>query len=222
MAGGKQDYIPERDEDFNIWGKNFDQYLQAHAGVWNLPPAMISDLEGKQTDFDCKHLASEQGHKTAKALKAAKDESRKQAEAAFRSVAQIIQAHPETTDEHRAGLGLTKLDKTKTALSPDRVLTLPPPMLHLDWSVRKQVTVHFGPNPLNEHENALPEGIYAVRIFAKVGEGAEAFLADDTNSPYLHQVQTNAPVTVTYRACYVDRKLRVGPLGQLASCTVSV
>jgi hypothetical protein len=46
------------------------------------------------------------------------------------------------------------------------------------------------------------------------------WLTDDTCSPYLHVHRV--PGTVFYRAQYIDRKLRLGPLGQSVSASVTL
>jgi len=44
-------------------------------------------------------------------------------------------------------------------------------------------------------------------------------LADDTHSPYLHIL--NGPVTVSYRAQYIDRNLHLGTLCDPVTVTIT-
>lgn len=216
------DYIPTQDPDFDAWLKGFVQYAQAHSAELGLSPAEVTALTGAQAAFSAALSEHVRLHNLAKGAFETKKQGRKQAEEVVRRRAQIIQVRPETTDEHRRGLGLPIPDRKPTPQSPDLILATKPPLIVLDWSMRKQVTVHFGPNPGNEHENGLPEGMRGVKLFVQTGDGAEKLLVDDTNSPYVHPIETRVPVTVTYRAAYFDHQFRVGPLGSPASCTVSV
>jgi len=45
------------------------------------------------------------------------------------------------------------------------------------------------------------------------------WLADDTHSPYLHIL--NGPVTVSYRAQYIDRNLHLGVLCDPVTVTIT-
>ncbi len=162
------------------------------------------------------------GKDAAKGLKAAKDAERKSAERVFRTYSQIIQIRPETTDELRALLGLPIPDRIRTRTSPDAIRQISPPAIVTECLPGGIILVHCGPNPLNEHENALPKGVRGFRLFCRIGDGEEIHLGDDVRSPFPHEPKTPVPVVVTYRAAYFDRAMRLGPLGQPARGTVIV
>jgi len=138
-----------------------------------------------------------------------------------------LQAQPGMTDAVRAEAGITVPDTTKTAESPDAVEELTPPEVVLDWSKRQRVTLHFGPNPQDEHHNAKPAGVHAAQIQYHRG-GLPEHEADwltldiDSASPYIHVVHEDEPTTYAYRACWVSKHLKRGPYGDPAVCTVSV
>ncbi|MFA5793536.1 MAG: hypothetical protein WC980_00500 [Candidatus Brocadiia bacterium] len=144
----------------------------------------------------------------------------------------MLQKHPGLTDAQRAILGITVPDRNPTPASPEYVANLAPPLLLLDWSGRGQVVVHFGVNPGNEKENSKPKDIAGAKIwFRRKGEDWQ-FLADDTNSPYIHilaavqqTVQAGLaitePVNMEYKAQWFDKKMRTGSFSQTAKCTVS-
>ena len=44
----------------------------------------------------------------------------------------------------------------------------------------------------------------------------------DTESPLVHAIHDTIPTTYAYRARYVGKKLKYGPYGDPATCTVSV
>jgi len=147
-----------------------------------------------------------------------KNEARDAAEEVFRRYTKVIQARPETTDAQREALGITVPDRTLTALSAGMVLPTPAPLVWVDHAQRGQTIVHFGPNPSNERQNALPQGLRGAKIWYHIGGVPEneddwRWLADDTNSPYTHIIGGAEPVTIAYRAKYFDRRMRLGPFG---------
>ena len=82
-------------------------------------------------------------------------------------------------------------------------------------------------NPGNEKENGNPRGVSGVRLEIAYGglptsNDGWKLLDHDTESPYLHVVNNNEPVTVAYRARWMSRNLKPGPPGEGAQCTVSV
>jgi len=113
------------------------------------------------------------------------------------------------------------------------VASLEPPLLVLDWSQRSQVVIHFGVNPGNEKENSKPKDIAGAKIWFRIETGPWQFLADDTNSPYTHNLATPVPIgtqaglgiteptSVEYKAQWFDKKMRLGSFGQTAKCTVT-
>ncbi|MEW6026967.1 MAG: hypothetical protein AB1599_06720, partial [Planctomycetota bacterium] len=117
----------------------------------------------------------------------------------------------------RETLGLTVPDEEPTPTSPDYVVGLPPPILLLDWSKKSQVTVHFGVNPSNEKRNAKPVDIAGARIYYRIETGPWNFVADDTNSPYVHNFAITEPQNVEYRAHWFDKRGRLGVFGETAS-----
>ena len=65
------------------------------------------------------------------------------------------------------------------------------------------------------------EHIAAARISYRIESGPWNFVADDPNSPYLHNLGITEPLNVEYRAQWIDKKQRVGPYSETAKCTVS-
>ena len=119
------------------------------------------------------------------------------------------------------------MDTTPTRLAPDAIFAIPPPLLSLDFSIRHQVTIHWGPNPCNERNNARPAGTFGCEIqFARGRVPAEEALWTQlgigTESPLIHNVHDSEPVTYAYRARYLSRNAKYGPFGAPATCTVSV
>jgi hypothetical protein len=222
LSNVEHDYIPEQDSEFIVWLRGFAQYVQAHAAELDVPPGKVAEITGKAAANEAAYREHLRLHDAARGTRAEKVRLRKETEKLVRSLAQVLQVRPETTDAEREGLGLRVPDRIRTAPSPDAVRLRDGPNILLDWSQRCQVAVHAGPNPGKEHENAMPEGILGVNIYVRAGEGPWTFVAAVTNSPFVYLVPTSVPVTLTFRACYFDSRMRPGPFGESATCTVSV
>ena len=138
-----------------------------------------------------------------------------------------LQASKTVTDSDRADAGITVRDPNRTPAPPEEILSIPPPLLLLDFSVHRQVIIHWGPNPANEHENARPAGTIGCEIqIARGGipleESAWTVLGSDTQSPMFHTVDESAPTTFAYRARYIGKRIQYGPYSDVVTCTVSV
>jgi hypothetical protein len=221
------DFIPRQDDSFKAWFDTFTDYAQAHAVALGLSPAQIAELVAKRDAWDAGFGRHIEARNAAMGATAEKDRLRKEAEQMIRFCSGYIQRRRETTNDQRVSLGLRIPDRKPTPLSPDAVRLISPPSLVLDWSKRGQVTIHFGPNPSDEHRNGLPEGVKGVRLWWAPADPEKdldhldwEWLADDTHSPYLHVHRV--PGTVFYRAQYLDRKLRLGPLGGPVSASVTL
>ena len=218
------DYIPTQDNQFDAWAANYAAYAAANQAALGLTVAEVADLTTAQTNWATAWAAHNAAQLTAKGATQTKDETRDALEAIVRGLTKGIQGRPTVTDDMRQQLGVTVPDRTPTPLSPDIVILTQPPLIELDFSQRSVAVVHFGLNPTNESLNAKPEGIRGARIqYALGGIPAEpsgwAFLADDTNSPYIHQLGDTAPTKIAYRAQWFDRLMRLGPFGDPAEAT---
>jgi len=222
MSNQGLDYIPPRDAEFKQWATQYSQVCQARAGELGLSPEDVAKILGAATGFATAHAESLRARDAAKGAKAAKDLERKRAEEVLRTFSQLIQIRLGTTDELRAELGLPIPDRIRTRLSPEAILMITPPGIATECLPGGIILVHCGPNPLNEHENALPKGVRGVRLLCRIEDGEEFHLGDTVRSPLNHQVSTGVPVVVTYRAAYFDRAMRLGPLGQPVRGTVTV
>jgi len=221
------DFIPRQDDSFKAWFDNFTVYAQAHAGELGLSPAQVAELVAVRDAWDAGFSRNVEARNAAMAATADKDRLRKEAEQVVRLCSGLIQRRRETTNDQRASLGIRITERKPTPLAPDAIRHISTPSLVLDWSQRGQVTIHFGQNPSDEPHNALPEGVRGVRLWcAPAAPDTEAehlaweWLADDTRSPYIHVHRV--PGEVVYRAQYIDRKLRLGPLGGPVSASVTL
>lgn len=221
------DYIPRPDSSFDEWARNFSEYCDDNAADLGLSHDDEDAIQEASNTWRTAYQEHQTARNAARGAAESKNEARDAAEEVFRRYTKIVQARPETTDAQREALRITVPDRTLTTLSAGMVLTTPPPLLSVDHSQRGQTIIHFGPNPSNERENALPQGMRGAKIWYHIGgvpqnEDDWRWLADDTNSPYTHIIGGAEPVTIAYRAQYFDRRMRLGPFGDPVVVTISV
>ena len=225
------DYIPTKDLDRIAWLLHFGRWLTDNGGA----NALAHGITWAQA-FECHSQAGQAASAVteayivlneARAATVNKDQAIGKAEATARAHPQKLQHDLDLTDAERAAAGITVPDTDKTSTKPDTVAELEPPLLLLDFHIRHQVSIHWGPNPANERQNAKPRGVLGCEIqYARGGVPADetgwTSLGLDTDSPLLHQVTETVPSTFYYRARYVDKKLHYGNFGDPVECTVTV
>lgn len=218
------DYIPGTDEGKILWLNQFTTWLVANGGIYGFNTGDINAMQAATTTATTSFTDHETAKAAARAACATKHNDIGAAIALARQDAQRLQTNPAMTDGARAEAGLTIPDDIKTAASPDAISEITPPLMQLDFSIRQQVTIHWGPNPGNEHQNAKPAGVMGCEIqYAKEApELVWVNLGLDTDSPMIHHVNETTPITYIYRARYVDKKLHYGNYGDPVKCTVSV
>lgn len=221
------DYIPADDPGKLQWIGNFHQWLQANGMAHGFSSAEIAAMTTQAGAFGTAMVTQQAAQAAAKAETRAKNRARASAIALGRAYAQRVQTSASVTDADRAAAGLTVPDTTPTATDPDNILTIPAPLLVLDFSVRRQVTVHWGPNPSNERENGRPDKTIGCQVQVARGgisqvEANWTVLEIDTESPVIHVVDETVATTYAYRARYLGKNLKFGPFGDPAVCTVSV
>ena len=221
------DYIPTTDPEKILWMLEFAAWLVANGAAHGFTPAEIAAFQAEVSvaqDALNAHIAAQDA---ARAATVNKNDTIGAAVATARDYAQKLQHDLSMTDAERAAAGISVPDGTATATSADTVAELEPPLLLLDFSIRHQVTIHWGPNPGNERQNAKPHGVMGCEVQYAQGalpeqETGWISLGLDTASPMLHHVTETTPPTFYYRARYVDKKLNYGNFGDPVECTVSV
>ena len=221
------DYIPTNESEKVLWLENFAAWLTANGATHGFSAAEITAISTVAADASTAFTDNVTAQATAKAATATKNTTLSAAVELARDDAQRLQKDPNTTDADRAAAGITIRDTTPTSTPALDVLTIPPPLLLLDFSARQQITVHWGTNPANEHLNHRPAGTIGCQIQTARGgipaeQSAWVILETDTESPMIHPVDEDTPTTYAYRARYVGKNLKLGPFGDPVVCTVSV
>ncbi len=214
-----KDYIPISDAEFDRWLRNLSKKLPSIATAIGVPQALIDKLVAAYADWRTAYTANQKIHNEAKGATETKNEKRVNAKSIARLLVGVLQAFPDLTDAQREILDITVRDTTPTPISPEYVMEIDPPLLKLDLR-SGQVTIHFGVNPGNEHENAKPENIAGVKLWYRVGGAEWEWLGYDTNSPYRHNIDLGE--ALEYRAQWLDKKMRTGRFSMVAQATVTV
>ena len=225
------DYIPSGEAAKMRWMWNLMVWLMRDGAVHGLAHgftldevcALVSAM--LQVKLAADNAAEKQA--AARAAVVVKKEAIARAVRLARADVRRLQADPDMTDADRANAGITVADTTATPLSAAAVHALATPDCDLDFSKRHQVIVHVGFNPHNERENGHPAGTIGCMLQCHRGGVPEheedwVTLGIVTDSPFIHSVHENEPTTYAYRACWIDKKLKLGPYGDPAVCTVSV
>ena len=207
-----RDFVPRADIELNGWQQNFVTFVNAHAGPLGVPAAKLAVLNSANSEWNSAWARHQAARRESRAATDAKNDARVALKTIVRELAATIQARSETTDDDRQKLGITVPDRTPTRQSDDAILQIPPPLLHVDWSVRSTAVIHYGIAPQQEDRNARPEGVHCCRIQYHIGGIPKKptdwqFLADDTASPYYHVIQPQGAaksVLVAYRACWIS------------------
>jgi hypothetical protein len=193
--------IPSNDVDYDGWLVNFVEVLATNAGVVGLLPADVDPLAAAQSAFDTALSDHNMKQMAGKAATAFKDTRRTEADALLRPMIQRINNHPGMSQQLRELLGLDRTDIVQAA-TPIEALT---PLVSLDSGIG-QVTVHWGPNPLNERSNGKPAGVKGGNVYRKKsGETDYQIVGFATTSPY-YDVITGAGADYTYVVRYRGTK----------------
>ena len=222
-----RNYIPPDDPGKLRWILHFNQWFQVNGAAFGFSLDQMADLAACAAAFREAMTAHQAAQAAARGATQTKNKARAAALALGRAFAQEIQNKSKTTDADRAAAGLTVPDTTPTRTVSDEILVIAPPLLRLDFSVRRQVSVHWGPNPGNERANGRPAGTLGCQIQVARGgipadESAWMILDTDSESPLIHAVEESEPTTFAYRARYLGKTLHYGPFSDPATCTVSV
>ena len=219
------DYVPARDDAFSTWLSNFVSFCSTKGTTVGLTAEQVSEIQGKLGGWNSAFTAHVTATSAAKGATQTKDLDREEAEELARQLAMIMQNNPDMTDADRAEAGLTVRGQNPGI--PESIIDeTDPPILLLDWSQRGRMLVKYGTNPENGRRNPLPEGISAVRLWYALGgvpteETGWVFLADDRRSPFVHVLGNMQPVTVAYRAQYLDKRLDAGAFCDPVLATVT-
>jgi hypothetical protein len=217
------DYIPRTDADFDGWQANWVTYAATNAAALGIGPAELTAIQAAQTAWDADYDAHVTAAAAAQAARAAKDAERAGFVAVLRSFSQQIQKRTGTTDEQRAGLGITVPDTTPTPV-PAPVTA---PLLNIVTSERLRHVIEASRTAAEGGGLGKPAAVRGVQLWRKIGEpipSGEAdfeFVGEFTRARMTLDYQmSQGGQTVYYQARWVSTRGDTGPWGELVSATV--
>jgi len=221
------DYIPSSEAARVAWLNHFAAWMTTYGAAHGFTPAEIAEVVAAAADAEAAYNDSITAQAASRAAVVTKQHAIADGLSLARDDVKRLQADPNTTDGDRADAGITVPDPTKTPSSPKDVHEVDSPDCGLDFSRRHEITVHVGFNPHNEHQNARPS--CAVGCMLQCHRGGIPEHEEDwvnlsivTDSPFIHSINEDQPIEMAYRACWIGKKMNLGPYGDPAVCTVSV
>lgn len=216
------DFLPRSDEAFELWRAAFDKYLKENLSALGLTAAETAALNALQTAWQSALPAVANTKAAYDAAIALKNDLRQQLEDALRAIVQQIQSNPATTDEQRAGLGITIPDETRTR-------TPPPTTRPVGWVETDplQNTINFR-DITTPNSKAKPPGARGCQLWFFIGPAAPTdmeqydFLATDSQTPYVHGLDmADVGKTVSYRLRWVNNRDEPGPWSDVITATIT-
>lgn len=188
------DYVPPNDNEFKLWLANFVSILTVNASVVGLVPADLTPITAESDEFASALEGYQQQLSLTASASSNKKTRRTTAEGTLRPLVRRINNHPGMTDQLRSLLGLKPMGMAMDAIPIEELI----PGIQLESAVG-MVTVHWGPNPMNERMNGKPEGVKGANVYRKkAGEADYRILGYASASPYYDEISGDAADYVYY------------------------
>ncbi|MBI4723393.1 MAG: hypothetical protein HY769_10450 [Candidatus Stahlbacteria bacterium] len=219
---GTRDFIPQGQAERDEWSNNFAAMVEANFASYGLTAAEKTEVVTSNTQRHSFYVDKQ----AAEATYRGKIEAWEERDTIFVEIARKytrkIQARPETIDFQREQLRITVRDTEPSPIGAPATA----PIIYIDFSNRLQFIIHWGPNPMNELLNGKPDGVMGCELWIKLdtpptGPEDMQFVAIDTGSPYVANMQGKAGKTVYWLARYLSTKGEPGPWGEVVSAEVT-
>ena len=158
------DYIPSNEAEKIAWLNHFTTWLLANGGTFGFNTGDLTSMQNATNEAATSFTDNESAKAAAIAATATKNNKVGEALALARQDVRQLQANPQVTDGDRGNAGITIPDTDKSEQSADAIAEIDSPILYLDFSIRHQVIVHWGPSPKDEQRNAKPHGVSGCEI----------------------------------------------------------
>jgi hypothetical protein len=217
------DYIPSSDGAFDFWRTTFDKFLKDNLAALGLVAGDITQFNSLQAAWEAALSDFLNKKALADAALVAKDTSREQLIDTIRSLVRQLQSNPATTDEQRAGLGITVPDTKPTRVS----IPTTAPFGQVDTSTRWQHMIQFR-NSQTPNSKAKPQGVHGCQIWVYIGSTPPtspdqfSFIATDTRTPYLLVFDAeDAGKNAYYILRWVNSRDEPGPWSETIVATIT-
>lgn len=200
-------YMPDRDSEFDTWIVQFDTAFAAVASTLGFTPGDVATINSVRSTWQTAYSAHIAAQNNAQGARATKDNERRNAADVIRTYVRQIQANPNTTDAMRGQLGINIPGSSKNLTG----VPTEAPGIEVDWSERGQVTVYVGSSPGKVKGNPFPTSAKAALIQWRFPNGEWQLLTVTNKKSFVHNVGNTEPVTLEYRAAYLNFSGQQGP-----------
>lgn len=202
-----KNYIPGPDAEFDTWFEAFNTMFAGMGATLGFSVSEINALNNSFTSWQLSYTDHVTTQNAARSAQEAKTDARLSAEERIRKYVKRIQAHQNTTNAIRASLGITVPKDSKTHPQVPAVA----PGIETDWSQRGQVTLFFGTSPGKKRNNPFAEFAVAVLVQFRYAGGEWQHLSLTKKKEFTHVINNTEPITVQYRATYLNANDQQGP-----------
>ncbi|MDR0686185.1 MAG: hypothetical protein LBF79_01810 [Dysgonamonadaceae bacterium] len=226
MRNKQGDYIPKKDKDLVVFGKNFKTVVADNSTKWSITEGENKLLSDAVTDFESS-VNKAYGPDRTKSITVHKNEARKELEKQIRGLVNFRLKNPVVTNQDRVELGLPLRDNTRSKID----IPTDKPTVNIKVLSEGQLSVRFHENkPENRGDNAsraIPYGMDgAVIIYEVLPEPPTEYkqltrhhLA--TRSPYLMNFSLQERGKTAYFAvCWQNEKGQRGPFSPIISAII--
>lgn len=188
--------IPSKDAEYRTWLNNFATVALANAAELDLTTGQTTNITALSTAFTNAYTASQAGKASLKGMISTKDNMRKASEELIRSVAKLINANDNISDQLKADLGINVLP---TPVGP--------------VAVPEDLVVHTfqsGVNALSWKRNGNAYGTTFLIEYQLPGSSTWTILTSATSVRYDHEGQV-AGQQIAYRVSAKRGTIQSGP-----------
>lgn len=218
------DYIPQKDADFNSWQANVVEITDPKQVAWGIDAADFAALKAAQTVWVNAYALAEIKHDRTSADVQAKDDARTMYEKELRKFyMQWLASNSRVTNGDRERMGLTVKSDTRTPV-PKPVTS---PVGTIDFSMRLQQKIHFI-DQATPGRKAKPEGTHGCEVWIKIDGAAPVepseltYVGTATRSPLTTTFEgKHVGKTAWYRLRWVNKRGEYGPWSSVISATVA-
>lgn len=215
-------YIPSREADMLLWAQNFSTLITANPANYGLTAGDATTIDGFVDAFDSALTTAVNPATKTIATVAAKNGAKTAMLDICRPYAQLIRHNLGLSNELKAGLGLTIVDLTPTAI-PAPVTA---PLLNLIGATPLEHTMRFSDQNTPD-KRGKPFGVIGMQLFKFIGATPPA----GTTEYLFHSFITRQPLSVDFgdddvgkKAYYIGRwqngKGETGPWSAPVSLTI--
>jgi hypothetical protein len=218
----RSDYIPAKDEDFDVLQNNVCDGAAANASQWLIPPQVISTLETPRRRWQTVYAAYLNPATRTRAVIQEKRDARKDYEGTLRPFIQgQIMHNPLVSDASRRDMGLPVYDRTPTQVTPPETR---PKMNILLTQIMKHI-LHVRDS--ESKRSGKPARVIGFEIWRRVGGDTEPayeemqFVGLVTRSPHtLEYTSADRGKMVWYATRWVNTRGEKGPWSEIVSAIV--